>query len=83
MNRTVSPSSDEQRKAKAREYAAEYYRNNKAKARDYYQKNKDKIKARAAAWRLENRDRYLDQQRDYDRNRRNMSPPPNNAPRSI
>ena len=50
-----------------REYARKYYQAHKARARAYYLSNSLRIKERAMVWRVANRERYLEQQREYDR----------------
>lgn len=53
-----------------RSYAREYYKAHKEEAQAYYITNQKVIKERASKWKRDNRERYLKQQRDYDRNRR-------------
>lgn len=73
MTRTKSHSDQAIDLANKRVYARRYYQANKARSRVYYLANREKIKARAKAWRLDHPEEYLNQQRYYDRFKRDQN----------
>ena len=56
--------------ANKREYARKYYQAHKQEARAYYILHRGRIRYIAERWRRDNRERYLEQQREYDRTKR-------------